>query len=179
MNFVVDVEATGPIPHKYSMIELGAVAILPDETFSTFHINIYPTSPLYVPEAIAAIGLTWEEINDPKRNNATPIVAMKEFRKWILDLSAQNKYRPTMWSDNIAFDWSFINYYFHTYLGENPFGYSGRRIGDVWAGLQKDIYKPWKQMRVTPHDHNPVNDAMGNAEVLIKLKHKYGLKIKF
>lgn len=27
----------------------------------------------------------------------------------------------------------------------------------------------WKRYRVTPHDHNPVHDAMGNAEALAKL----------
>jgi hypothetical protein len=27
----------------------------------------------------------------------------------------------------------------------------------------------WKRLRVTPHDHNPVNDAMGNPEAFERI----------
>ena len=48
---------------------------------------------------------------------------------------------------------------------DNPFGHSGRRIGDFWAGLTgTGATQGWKRLRKTAHDHNPVNDAMGNAE---------------
>ncbi len=71
-----------------------------------------------------------------------------------------------------------INYYFHRFLGRNPFGFSGRRIGDLYAGLVKDASKAteWKKYRVTAHTHNPVDDAKGNAEALRKFK-ELGLKI--
>jgi hypothetical protein len=75
-------------------------------------------------------------------------------------------------SDNPAYDWQFINYYFHKFLGRNPFGHSARRIGDFYAGLMRDFRAPgreWKKFRRTVHDHNPVNDAMGNAEALERL----------
>src|SRR5438094_9543400 len=42
-------------------------------------------------------------------------------------------------SDNVAYDWQFINYYFWKHLGHNPFGHSGRRIGDFAAGLVGDF----------------------------------------
>jgi hypothetical protein len=67
-------------------------------------------------------------------------------------------------SDNPAFDWQWINYYFHRYLGENPFGYSARRIGDVYCGAMGNMRAKWKHLRKTVHDHHPVNDAKGNAE---------------
>ena len=49
---------------------------------------------------------------------------------------------------------------------DNPFGYSGRRISDFWAGLNRDWSETqgWKCYRKTVHDHNPVHDAMGNVE---------------
>jgi hypothetical protein len=77
-----------------------------------------------------------------------------------------------------AFDWQFINYYFHRFLGRNPFGFSGRRIGDLYAGMVKDASKAteWKKYRITAHTHNPVDDAKGNAEALKKFR-KLGLKI--
>ena len=56
-------------------------------------------------------------------------------------------------------------------------GFSAKRIGCVYAGMQKDITKTvqWKKFRVTSHDHNPVNDAKGNAEALMKMA-QMGLK---
>jgi eukaryotic-like serine/threonine-protein kinase len=77
-----------------------------------------------------------------------------------------------------AFDWQFINYYFHRFLGKNPFGFSARRIGDLYSGLVRDASKAseWKKYRVTAHTHNPVDDAKGNGEALKKIK-ELGLKI--
>ncbi len=74
--------------------------------------------------------------------------------------------RPIFISDNPAYDWQFINYYFHKFLHDNPFGHSARRIGDFYAGVVKNFRaaSKWKKYRVTKHDHNPVNDAMGNVE---------------
>ena len=74
--------------------------------------------------------------------------------------------RVTFISDNPAYDWQFINYYFHFFLGRNPFGYSARRIGDFYSGLTGNFSNStkWKRLRVTPHDHNPVHDALGNVE---------------
>lgn len=72
-------------------------------------------------------------------------------------------------SDNPAYDWQFINYYFHMFLGRNPFGHSARRIGDFYAGIVRNYRAPgrdWKKFRKTVHDHNPVHDAMGNVEAL-------------
>jgi hypothetical protein len=77
---------------------------------------------------------------------------------------------------NCAFDWQFINYYFHRYLGRNPFGYSGRRIGDMYCGMMKDSFAKWKHLRKTKHTHHPVDDAKGNAEAILAMR-DMGLKI--
>ena len=69
-------------------------------------------------------------------------------------------------SDTPAYDVQWINHGFHHTLDRNPFGYSGRRISDFYAGLVGDFGKTqvWKRLRATPHDYNPVYDAMGNVE---------------
>lgn len=72
-------------------------------------------------------------------------------------------------SDNPAYDWQFVNHYFHKFLGKNPFGHSARRIGDFYAGVMlnwRASGRDWKTLRKTAHDHNPVHDAQGNAEAL-------------
>jgi hypothetical protein len=79
---------------------------------------------------------------------------------------------PIFWSDNPAFDWQWINFYFWKYGIDNPFGFSARRIGDYYAGLVGDVRKgsDWKKMRITPHTHNPVDDAMGNYEAFERMQ---------
>jgi hypothetical protein len=56
-------------------------------------------------------------------------------------------------------------------FGQNPFGHSGRRIADFYAGLVGDFRstQKWKRLRRTKHDHHPVHDALGNAEALIRI----------
>ena len=36
---------------------------------------------------------------------------------------------------NATFDWAFVNFYFHQYLGENPFGIGGIDIKSYYMGL--------------------------------------------
>jgi len=90
------------------------------------------------------------------------------FEKWLQEHAPSG---AVFVSDNPAYDWQWINFYFWKHLGRNPFGHSARRIGDFYAGLVGDFHKSnqWKRLRVTKHDHNPVNDAMGNAEAFERL----------
>jgi hypothetical protein len=89
-----------------------------------------------------------------------------KFREWLIPRM------PVVFvSDNPAYDFQWINFYFWRYIGENPFGHSGRRIADFYAGLVGNFRNTqrWKRLRQTKHDHNPVHDALGNAEALIRL----------
>jgi hypothetical protein len=166
--FVVDVEADGPIPGKYSMVSLGAVVVEPSLD-RTFHGRLRPISERWLPEALAVSGATREE----HLGFDEPAEVMERLESWVLENS---RGRPVFFSDNLAFDWQFVNWYFHTFLGRNPFGWSGRRIGDLYCGMVKDAHAPWKHLRKTPHDHHPVNDARGNAEALLALI-EMGLKL--
>lgn len=170
MSFiVVDVESDGPIPHKYSMVCFGAVIVEPTLS-KTFYGQTKPISKLWDPAALSISGFSRDEhekFDDPEK-------VMKDFKEWILKNSVGH---PVFISDNLAYDFKFIDWYFHWFLGDNPFGFSGRRIGDLYCGLVKDSFAKWKYLRKTTHDHNPVNDAKGNAEVLLHMKDKMGLKI--
>jgi hypothetical protein len=50
-------------------------------------------------------------------------------------------------------------------------------LGSLYKGFVKDTFKSFKHLRDTKHTHNPVDDARGNAEALLKIKAE-GLKIK-
>lgn len=172
MSFiVVDVEADGAIPHKYSMVCFGAVVVEPSLS-KTFYGKVRPISQEWDAEALAVSGISREE----HEKFDDPAEVMADFAKWVTENSVG---KPVFISDNPAFDWQWINYYFHTYIGRNPFGFSARRIGDLYCGLKKDagLNSEWKRLyRKTVHDHNPVNDAKGNAEALLEMV-KLGLKM--
>lgn len=164
---VVDVESDGPIPPEYSMICFGAV-IVDDDLNKTFYAQTKPISKKYQEDTLKISGFSrqqHETFDDPYNE-------MVKFNYWIKTNSTG---RPVFISDNPCYDWQWINYYFHYFIGENPFGYSGRRIGDLYCGLVKDARAKWKHLRQTIHDHNPVNDAKGNAEVILQMKNM-GLK---
>ncbi len=164
-NLVIDIEATGACPGIYSMIQIGAVTLAGEEFFTT--VRALRTAHID-PRALESIGLTEKDIED----YTWPGNAMEKFDDWLRFLSSANGgVRLTAWSDNPAFDWQFINYYFHQYLNANVLGWSMRRIGDLWAG---HTGKPrdstgWKKLRDTKHNHNALDDARGNAEALNKI----------
>ena len=166
---MVDVETDGPIPADYSMICFGAI-IVDEQLDRTFYGQLKPISERWLPKALEISGFTRQEtlkFDDPK-------TVMEHFGHWITEHS--NK-RPVFISDNNGFDWQFINYYFHHFLGNNPFGYSSANLGSLYKGLVKDTTKNFKHLRKTIHSHNPVDDVKGNAEALLHLKNEMGLKI--
>jgi len=169
---VVDVEADGEIPGAYSIVCFGAVIVSESKISATFYGETKPISKLWKPDALAVSGITRER----HENFDDPAEVMAFFEKWI---KANSQGKPTFISDNPAFDWQWINYYFHTYIGRNPFGFSARRIGDLYCGMKMDagLNSEWKRLlRKTKHTHNPVDDAKGNAEAIVAMK-KMGLKI--
>ena len=157
---VVDIESDGPCPGLFSMVCFGAVAVT-RELNKTFYAETQAIEGAkWQPEALAISGISRE------RHLAMPFptVAMNNFDAWLRQFE-----RPVFISDNLAFDWQFTNWYFHAFgPSGNPFGWSGRRIGDIYGGFKQDIRVPWKnKFRKTAHTHNPVDDAMGNAEALV------------
>jgi len=169
--FVVDVEADGPCPGLYSMVSFGAIKVQEDLIRSPKIFGaLRPISEMWIPDALKISGYTREETLE----FSSPESQMDAFAKWLKKHSAG---RPIFISDNNGFDWQFINYYFHRFYGSNPFGFSSRRLADLYCGMEKNTFAKWKHLRDTKHTHNPVEDAMGNAEVLIKMKNM-GLKIK-
>jgi DNA polymerase III alpha subunit (gram-positive type) len=171
MSYImVDVEADGPIPGDYSMISFGAVLVNQGLT-QTFYAQLQPISEKWIPEALAVSGHSREHtlgFDNPKQ-------VMQRFADWLRNVS---KGQPRFIADNNGFDWQFINWYFHHFMGVNPFGFSSTNLGSLYKGLEADMFANFKHLRRTKHDHNPVNDAKGNAEALLTLIQRYDLKIR-
>lgn len=171
--FIVDVEADGPAPGLYSMVSFGIVKV--NQALDTsFYGQVKPITDSFIPEALAVSGHSRKE----HEGFSDPAEVMKQASQWLLDNNGP-KSRPVFVSDNPAFDWQFMNYYFHAFTGNNPFGFSARRIGDFYAGLERDFFKAsaWKSLRKTSHTHHPVDDAKGNAEALLEMARIHRIRL--
>lgn len=171
MYIMVDCESDGPIPGDYSMISFGAIVVEPTLS-QTYYGRLHPISDKWIPEALAVSGHTREEtltFVDPKE-------VMKDFEGWVLLRAAEHKSRPMFISDNNGFDWQFINWYFHHFVGSNPFGHSSTNLGSFYKGVVRDMFKNFKHLRITKHSHMPVDDAKGNAEAFLTIIKSFYIK---
>ena len=170
MSYImVDIESDGPIPGDYSMVCFGAVVVEPGLD-RTFYGRLKPISESWDAGALKVSGFTREQVmafDEPKD-------VMQQFAAWLSSLRTK---RLMFISDNNGFDWQFINWYFHHFLGKNPFGFSSQNLGSLYKGLVKDTFATFKHLRKTAHTHHPVDDARGNAEALLHMKERMGLKI--
>ena len=167
---VVDVESDGPLLGTNSMVCFGAVIVEPSLS-KTFYGQTKPISETFDSQALAVSGFSRKQhelFEDPKE-------VMTRFADWI---NTHCKGKPILISDNNGYDASWINWYFLKFYGRNPFGWSSRRIGDMFCGFYNDPFYKWKKHRKTSHTHHPVDDTKGNAEALLYLQDR-GFNIKF
>lgn len=165
----VDVEASGPIPGKYSMLSIGACTV--DDIEEGFYTELRPISDSYVKEAIDVSGLSLSHLHE---HGVEPTRAMSLLSEWVKKVSANR--RPVFVGFNAGFDWAFVNWYFHAFLGENPFGIGGIDIkayymgfaGSAWAETTSSKLPNWLQPS-RPRTHNALDDARAQGEMFDKL----------
>ena len=158
---MVDVETDGPVPGLYSMIQLGAVVVEPGLK-RTYYGEFKPLPGAdFVNSALEVVGVTREETLQYQDFRKT----VSEFYCWVEDVC--NGTRPVFVSDNPGFDFAFVSWYMYYVLGKNPFGHSQVHLGSLYKGVERSMFKNFKHLRVTKHTHNPVDDAMGNAEAML------------
>ena len=152
----IDCEAAGISPVNGTMTEFGAVHYSSRETF---HGRIYEGTPDPVNPAKPVVGA----------RIASDYAVAKSFERWLISMTGNG--RKVMVSDNPAYDFMWIAGLFDSAGIPNPLGHSARRISDFYAGIHRDWNRTqdWKSLRITKHDHNPVNDAMGNVEAFTQI----------
>ena len=114
------------------MVCFEAVIVEP-ELNRTFYGQLKPISDAFIPEALAISDFSREQclaFEDPK-------MVMERFRDWLMENCLG---RVLFISDNNEFDWQFINWYFHHFIGKNPFGFSSSNLGSLYKGLEHDTF---------------------------------------
>ena len=172
--FLVDIEATAhPTPHSGLMSEFGIVDF---QSRASFHGHVWdfddhPTNSA-IPVVTAVAPSPRHKIDDnPWEYHDNEIGLYTSLVEWLESFGD----RPVFVSDNPGFDFMWIAEGFDRNGFKNPFGHASRRIGDLAAGLSGKWRNAsgWKKYRKTGHDHNPVNDSLGNAEALHTILVKY------
>jgi ribonuclease T len=162
----VDIEASGPVPGEYSLLTIGACLV--DEELTTFAVSLMPLNRNAMPDAMSVNGLSLDEL---ERTGQSPPEAMAAFGEWVAQ-ATQDGTKAVFVGLNAPFDWSFVNYYFYRFVGDNPFGFTALDIKALYMGAtgctwgQTGSSKMAK--RLSPKrtgTHNALEDALYQAEL--------------
>ena len=161
----VDVEAAGPVPPTYSMLSIGGCLV--DDDSVTFRRLLRPISALADPKALEVSKLSLAELD---RTGTEPSEAMRDFAEWVGHNAARRT--PVFVGLNAAFDWAFVNYYFLTFLGSNPFGFAPFDIKAYYAGATGSDWREARSSRMQQRlgarlksTHDALDDARAQAEL--------------
>lgn len=174
-----DIEADGRVPGLSSMLSFASAAFdINKNLLGTFSANLellpngvpHPETIKFwneTPANQAAYAATRE-------NMETPEAAMKRYAEWLKTLPG----KPVFVGYPAAFDFKWIDYYSHAFLGDNPFGFS--RCIDVksyaYAVLKKENFAhttkrnmPRNWFDNLPHTHIALDDAIEQGAMWINL----------
>ncbi|MFN9476507.1 exonuclease domain-containing protein [Acidovorax sp.] len=162
----VDVESSGPIPGEFSMLTLGACLV--DSPSTAFSMELKPLNGNFDAEALAVTGLSMEQL---ARTGLPPTQGMSQFASWISTHVASGA-APVFVGLNAAFDWSFVNYYFHRFIGTNPFGFAALDIKAFFMGATSCEWQETKSSSISKilrpslkGNHDALDDARYQAEL--------------
>lgn len=162
----VDVETSGPVPGEYSLLSIGACRV--GQPSTSLYLELKPDSPKFDPEAVAVTGLDLKHL---ERDGLEPGAAMQTFAEWLVS-SFPSDSKVVFVGLNAPFDWSFVNYYFHKYLGNNPFGFTAIDMKAYYMGAAACSWRETKSSQMTAllkpssqPSHNALDDARFQAEL--------------
>jgi DNA polymerase III epsilon subunit-like protein len=165
----VDVEASGPFPPTYSMLSIGACVV--GDAGASFYAELKPISEQVVAEAIQVVGKPLDHFTKCGRE---PKVVMGEFEEWVKSITG--KQTAVFVGFNAAFDWAFVNWYFHTYLGRTPFGIAPLDIKAYFMGLKGVEWEDTRSSRIPEmfkgpavQTHNALDDARSQAQMFERM----------
>jgi DNA polymerase III epsilon subunit-like protein len=196
--FCIDIECSGPVPHLYDMISLGAVRVVeaaPDETAAgpiigsasavrspvryeigaPYYVEICPTA--------ARVDLDAMKVNkldlDRLRREGRPLgEALTDLTAWVTAQTLPGS-KPSFVGHNAPFDWSFVAYGYHACGLRNPFGYKALDtkalamgvLGLHWFDTHKERLQ--ELLALPEHDltqvHRADYDAWYQAHILVGL----------
>lgn len=103
---------------------------------------------------------------------------MTQFKVWVETLAKEGA-SVVFVGFNASFDWSFVNYYFHQFLGENAFGIAALDIKSMYFGTSECTWKSTRSSEIenvvkpeSSGDHEALHDALYQAELFRLIREK-------
>lgn len=179
--FSVDIESDGPIPGAFSMLSLALVAIAKfdgehfvrlDPHAESRYWELQPISERFDSEALSISGLDRERL---RREGTPPEQAMREADHWVRRVAGDGD--AVLVAYPAAFDWSFVHWYFSSFVGASPFGHGTCiDIRSLYIGATGSTYAesskshlPLELRPHSPHTHNALDDAIEQGELFSNL----------
>jgi len=151
------------------MLSIGACVVGDPE--ASFYAELKPISEQVIAQAIKVVGKPLEHFTKCGRE---PKVVMAEFEEWVKAISSGQT--PIFVGFNAVFDWAFVNWYFHTYLGRNPFGIAPLDIKAYFMGLKGVEWEDTRSSRIpemfkgpAAQTHNALDDARPQAQMFERM----------
>jgi len=179
----VDVEADGPIPGPFSMLQFGVAAFDPLAAAPRTPIATFEANLGLLPDASQDEGtMEWwakhQEAYDSTRTNLqSPETAMTAFVQWVKDLPGH----PVVIGYPVTYDFMFLYWYtmaFGTKPRERcPFGFQGLDIktlawtrlgGEYRRATKRNMPKRWFD-GCPEHTHDGLDDAIGQGVLFLNI----------
>ena len=169
-----DVETDGPIPGPHSMLSLASAAYRQDKTLlGTFTANLellpgaagHPKTMEWWHRHPEAWDLTRVDVREPSK-------VMADYVAWIQTLAGQ----PVFVAYPAGFDFTFVYWYLHRFVGESPFSHSALDMKTLAMAILKRPYRastkrhmPPEWFSAKPHTHVALDDAIEQGELFCNM----------
>ncbi len=170
----VDVETSGPHPSEHSLLSVGACTLIAPR--QTFYMELQPVSVNFSDEALEVSHLSLNELSE---KGLPPAEGMQRFADWLKPAITPAS-RPVFLAFNAPFDWSFVNDYFHRFLGHNPFGHNALDIKAFYMGRTGVTWERTSLRYISSRylgehglSHNALHDAMDQADLFLKILEEF------
>jgi DNA polymerase III alpha subunit (gram-positive type) len=182
----IDIETDGPCAGINNMLSLGAVAFDPEFSdtipcIPSFYQKIQP----YGDQRPNGQTMRWwldkpKEFDEATTNRRHALTVAAEFNEWLNHpVMSGSKLVAVAWP--AAFDFSFVNFYCHKFLGDNPLGFACLDIRSYANGLydvpgyykqipEGDLYKHLNIDRSGLRPHVALDDAIEQGRLFMAIR---------
>lgn len=189
MYFSADIETDGEAPGTASMLSIGVVAIDP--------ITNQPCGEFYrtlkrLPDARPDTRTMewWDQYPEQwaaaRKNKEEPLEVMEGLHEWVISMGKLVKRShlmevgptPVFVASPGGFDFSFVFYYLHRFLGKSIFGFSVMCLQTYAmalldcefreAGSKIEWPEEWRSP--LPHTHHALEDARSQADTMMRMR---------
>jgi hypothetical protein len=170
-----DIEADGPVPGLHSMLSFASAAFTADgKLLDTFSANLttlpdataHPETMRWWQTQPAAWAASREELQQPE-------AAIKSYVAWLKQLPGE----PVFVAYPVVFDFMFVQWYLHRFVGSSPFTFVGLDIKSYAMAMLKinflTVTKTTMPRRwfndTLPHTHLALDDAIEQGALFCQM----------